>query len=697
MKEFHNLLKRQLERCFDKSFPDSEEWRKFIDMVNDAYREFDADRLIVERSLELSSKELLQANSDLRAVFHALPDLFLWLAEDGTVLSCKEESHWQLFIPTKKLIGKRFQDMPVGNLREIFQEAIDCVHEMKDMVNLEYSLTICGEEQHYEARLLPILEGKILVVIRNITAWKHAEQSLASEKEHLAVTLRSIEEGVITTNTSGTVMLVNQAAEMLTGWSSREAIGKPLEEIFRVFDVQSAESRKNLIQKFIQCGEFIEPSSHLVLVGVKGGMRIISTNGAPIRDEENNIIGLVLVFRDITDKQKSEAERFKATKLESVGILAGGIAHDFNNLLSAILGNISIAQMQLDPDSDTLSVLAKAEKASLRARDLTQQLLTFSKGGSPVKKTSSITELIKDSTEFALRGSNVRCEYSLPDDLWLIEMDGGQIGQVFHNLTINADQAMPQGGILKVKAENIVVTSKEMLPVRNGKYVKISVEDCGMGIAEEHISKIFDPYFTTKKKGSGLGLAGAYSIIRKHDGLLTATSEVGIGTCFHVFLPASEKEFVIEKKPDAGMVMGSGKILIMDDEEIVREVTEHMLKSLGYTVGLAHDGKEAIKLYKEAMASNQPFDAVIMDLTIPGGMGGRETIRMLLEVDPDVRAIVSSGYANDPIMSNFEEYGFLGVIPKPFKVQELSVLLVNVISKGFPGPNKTIGMSNQLS
>lgn len=697
MTELHRLLKRQLDRCFGKSFPLSEGWRQFIDMVNDAYREFDADRLMVERSLELSSKELLQANSDLRAVFRALPDLFLWLAADGTVLSCKEESNWQLFVPIEKLIGKRFQDVPVGRLREMFQKAIDRVHEIRNMVNLEYSLTIRGEEQHYEARLLPILDGKILVVIRNITAWKHAEQSLASEKEHLAVTLRSIEEGVITTNTDGTVMLVNQAAEMLTGWPSGEAVGKPLEEIFRIFDVESAESRKNLIHEFIRCGEFVEPSTHLVLVGGKGGMRIISTNGAPIRDEGNSIIGLVLFFRDITDKQKSEAERFKATKLESVGILAGGIAHDFNNLLSAILGNISVAQMQLDPDSGVLPILKKAEKASMRARDLTQQLLTFSKGGSPVKKTSSITEIVKDSTGFSLRGSNVRCEYSLPADLWLVEVDGGQISQVFHNLTINADQAMPQGGIIKIKAENIVVTGKEMLPVRSGKYVKISVEDRGEGIAKEHISKIFDPYFTTKKKGSGLGLAGAYSIIRKHDGLLTVTSEVGTGTCFHIFLPASEKEFAIEKRQDTGMIMGSGKILIMDDEEIVREVTEYMLQSLGYTVELARDGKEAVKLYKEAMAAGRPFDAVIMDLTIPGGMGGRETIRMLLDVDPDVRAIVSSGYANDPIMSNFEEYGFLGVIPKPFKIQGLSELLANVMGKGFPGLDKAIGISSRLS
>jgi CheY-like chemotaxis protein len=374
-----------------------------------------------------------------------------------------------------------------------------------------------------------------------------------------------------------------------------------------------------------------------------------------------------------------EEELLRVEKLESIGILAGGIAHDFNNILTAILANIALAKMHPNAVDQSFERLVKAEKAALRAKDLTQQLLTFSKGGTPIKKTVSIAELIKESTSFALRGSNVRCEFSILDDLWPVEVDEGQMSQVINNLIINADQAMPEGGIIKVSAENMTVGAEEVLPLREGKYVKISIDDQGIGIPEEHLQKIFDPYFTAKQKGSGLGLATTYSIIKRHDGYITVDSKLGVGTTFYIYLPASEKELLTKKDTEEIPLVGKGKILVMDDEEMIRDAGGGILSHLGYEVEFARDGAEAIEIYKQAKESDQPFDVVIIDLTIPGAMGGKEAIQKLLVIDPEIKAIVSSGYSNGSIITDFKQYGFSAILPKPYEVKELSKTLHTLI------------------
>jgi CheY-like chemotaxis protein len=311
-------------------------------------------------------------------------------------------------------------------------------------------------------------------------------------------------------------------------------------------------------------------------------------------------------------------------------------------------------------------------------------LLTFSKGGAPIKKTESITEVIKDSAEFALRGSNVKCEFFIPNDIWPTEIDKGQISQVISNLIINADQAMPGGGIIKVRVENLVVSAEHALPIKEGKYVKIEIEDEGIGIHKEHLARIFDPYFTTKQRGSGLGLATSYSIIKKHDGYITVESELGVGTTFYIYLPASSKQILTKKEFEERPILGKGRILVMDDEKVVRDVTGILLKHIGYDVEFAKDGVEAIELYKKAEESKQPFDAVIVDLTVQGGMGGEQMIKKLLEIDPNVKAIVSSGYSTDAIMSNFKQYGFSGVVTKPYRIAELSETLYKVLTYSLP-------------
>lgn len=383
--------------------------------------------------------------------------------------------------------------------------------------------------------------------------------------------------------------------------------------------------------------------------------------------------------RDITEKRKIEEELFKASKLESIGILAGGIAHDFNNILTAIIGNISLAMLDLADSEELLRRLVDAEKASLRAQELTQQLLTFSRGGAPVKKTIHIEEMIKDSAKFAVHGSRVRCEFLFEPGLFSVEVDEGQLSQVIHNLIINADQAMPQGGVITIKARNIVDSAILPPSLKPGNYVEITVTDTGIGIPPQHLPNIFDPFFTTKQKGSGLGLATTYSIISKHDGVIEVESTVDVGTTFRIYLPASSRPVEDREGQSDMAVRGAGRILIMDDDESIRMVAGIGLSELGYEVSFANDGAQALEMYKSAMGA-APFDVVIMDLTVPGGMGGREAIAQLRQIDPHVVAIVSSGYSNDPVLANYEEFGFKGFVPKPFRIQKLSQVIGEVLS-----------------
>jgi len=385
--------------------------------------------------------------------------------------------------------------------------------------------------------------------------------------------------------------------------------------------------------------------------------------------------------KEIEERKRLEDELIRTEKLESLGILAGGIAHDFNNLLTGVLGNISLAKMDTTPENSIYTLLSEAEKASLQAKGLTQQLLTFSKGGEPVKKTVSMKDLITDAANFALRGSNVRCDFDLQRDLYPVDIDEAQMSQVIHNLVINAVQSMQDGGMILVKAENVLETTEAKRPLPSGKYAKITIHDQGSGIPKEGLQKIFDPYFSTKEKGTGLGLATTYSIIQKHGGYITVESQVGVGTTFFIYLPASEKEIQECEKGEKKIPAGAGKILIMEDDQVVREAICAMLIRLGYQVECVENGEEAIKMYQEAMASGRPFDAVIMDLTIPGGMGGKEAVKQLLGLDPKAKVIASSGYSNDPLMANFSEYGFKSVIVKPYTITEIGCLLSDVLTE----------------
>jgi len=391
--------------------------------------------------------------------------------------------------------------------------------------------------------------------------------------------------------------------------------------------------------------------------------------------------------REMNEKEKIQEDLIRVEKLESTALLAGGIAHDFNNILSIIIGNLSLVQIYAEKGENISNILMDTEKSCFRARDLTKQLLTFSKGGSPVKKTMPITELIKETVVFALRGSNVGYHFSITPDLFPVNVDEGQINQVISNIVINASHAMAEGGTVMVTAENITIELKKTFstPLFPGSYIRISIQDTGTGIAKKNLQSIFDPYFTTKLTGSGLGLATAHSIIEKHEGFINVHSQEAMGSIFNIYLPASLEKIHgnIAPTPTNGSMekcpQGHGKILIMDDEEMIRTVVGELLKHLGYDPDFAEDGAEACKKYLESMAKKEKFNAVIMDLTIPGGMGGKEAVQHILKIDPQAKVIVSSGFSTDPVMADYKSYGFSGVVAKPFMVQELSAVLNEVI------------------
>jgi PAS domain S-box-containing protein len=527
-----------------------------------------------------------------------------------------------------------------------------------------------------------VISGRRLIfaISRDITDRRQAEEALSAEKERLATTLRSIGDGVIATNAEGRITLMNHVAESLTGWYESEAIGKPLDEVFTIVGEADGQPCANPFKQIAETGKIVDLGNHALLISREGDRYIITDSGAPIFDTDHQMIGAVLVFRDVTERRRMENELVKVEKMESLGVLAGGIAHDFNNFLAGIIGNLSLARLELHPEHEVYPRLQEMEKAALRAKNLTHQLLTFSKGGEPVKRPIQLARLVKESASFALRGSNVRCEFDFESDLLTADVDEGQFSQVIHNLVINADQAMPEGGVVCIRAKAVELAEDNAVFSKHGKYVMLSIEDQGIGMKQEHLKKVFDPYFTTKQKGSGLGLTIAYSVIDKHGGFIDVDSELGKGTTFRIYLPAAQMAEPLPEAVNSLVVGGVGKLLVMDDEDFIRELALQMLQKMGYSVTLCARGEEAVELYRREFESESPFDAVILDLTVPGGMGGKETIRKLLDIDRNVRAIASSGYSNDPVMSDCTLYGFKAAVKKPYLIEDICEALRCVLS-----------------
>lgn len=517
-----------------------------------------------------------------------------------------------------------------------------------------------------------------LEIATDITDKKEAERALAAEKEQLAVTLDSIGDAVITTDTNGCVVLMNPIAEQLTGWNNNEATGRSLDKIFNIINELTGVPCENPVKKVLASGQIVGLANHTALISRDGKKRSIADSGAPIITSSGETIGVVLVFRDVTDQYRLERELEKVRKIESLGLLAGGIAHDFNNMLAAILGNIDLSLLDPNLGGKTRKRLEDAVKASLRARDLTRQLLTFAKGGQPIRQAAILPEIIKDSIDFILHGSDVKCRYQFADDLYLVAVDRSQISQVVQNLALNALQAMNEGGALEVSCNNADCIDVDAVPLESDrKYVQIQITDQGKGIPVDIIDKVFDPYFSTKTQGSGLGLSIVHSIISKHEGHVQVESTPGKGTTFIIYLPAAagEPEQPQQQPEKAWNNQLRGKILVMDDEEPVRQTICLMLEEFELESLQATNGEEAVHLYQEYLGTEHPISLTILDLTVPGGMGGKETAQKILALDPDARIVVASGYSQDPIMANYREHGLSAVLAKPFDLDELEKVL----------------------
>ncbi|MDD3050238.1 MAG: PAS domain S-box protein, partial [Candidatus Cloacimonetes bacterium] len=519
--------------------------------------------------------------------------------------------------------------------------------------------------------------GRVVGVHVDIDSQKRAEIALSEERERLSVTLRSIGDGVITTDIYGRVEIINRAAEELTGWKQKEAVGLPLSRVFHIINGITREECEDPVKKVLHLGSMLELDIHTTLISRDNSEKIIADSAAPIKDINSNTIGVVLVFRDVTEKLKMQNNIQNSQRLESLGILAGGIAHDFNNLLSGIYGFTELAKIK-SSDSEVLQYLEQSIASMDRARGLTNQLLTFSKGGAPVKKKMPFNPFLKENVKFALSGSNISPEFNIENDLWPGDFDNNQVSQVINNIVINAQQAMPMGGKIFVTARNLRIDEDNKL-LDKGNYVKISITDSGIGMSPEILSHIFDPFFTTKSQGQGLGLASSYSIIKKHNGAIDVESTLGIGTTFHVYLPAALTIEEERKEQIVSLKKGSGRVLVMDDEKIVRETLSNMLILLGYTPVTADNGDVAVSLFREAYQSKNRFVAMICDMTIPGGKGGIETIAEIRKLDSNTPVFVASGYSSDPVMANPTKFGFTASMMKPFRVNDLFQLLDNYL------------------
>ncbi len=577
----------------------------------------------------------------------------------------------------------------------------------RQTVELEDKVQEKGEKRTYNLRAVKLGDG-LVVAWRDITDLKRAIEALwASEARYqtifdtaavpICVEDFSQIKAVLTVLKSQGVTdmreYLDKHPELVASTMKMIAILDVNEAAIKLYE---AESKEELLQASdsIFPPDFIPVFKEVLIAiaeekdlfegeainGTLKGKRLDIWMRMAIPGTESEFDGLLVSIFDMTERRKMEEELLKAQKLESLGVLAGGIAHDFNNMLTVMLGNIALAKMRLNKDDDIMTRLEKAESAIHRAKDLTRNLLTFSRKGELSKKTVAIGELVRETTNFALSGSRSRCELSIPADLWPVEADEGQISQVIDNMIINADQSMPEGGTIRVECENLPEWSSGLPLLKAPRYIRISIGDQGPGISPEIREKIFDPYFSTKEGKSGLGLATSYSIINKHGGHIALESEPGAGATFHIYLPAAEAMKEERGREESKALRGNERVLIMDDEEAVREVAEGFLNSIGCEIALARDGTEALELYLNARETGRPFDAVILDLTVSGGMGGIETIKKLTEIDKEVKAIVSTGYSNDPVMAEYRKYGFKGVLNKPYKLQEMSEVVSRVLA-----------------
>lgn len=655
-------------------------------------------RNITER---FRAEEALRESEEKYRSLASTADSMYLVDRDGRYLFMNERHVERFKLPWDQIIGKMYKELHSEKDSREFSQYVEHVFDTGKYIQHEHK---SGRDSRYFLRTFsPVKDQEgnktvaVTVVSKDITDRKLTEEALRESEQRLHSIIQGSPIPTFVVGKDRKVLYWNKALEEVSGFKAENVIGT--NEHWRAFYNEERPCMADLLvdqsldaiphwyfekytkSKLIE--DAFEATDFFPAMGENG--KWLRFTAAVIRDSQGTLVGAIETLEDVTERKRAEDELIRIKKLESLGIFADGIAHDFNNLLSVMLRNIFSVKLSFaDEKEDLVEELEIAEKVGLQAKELAHRLITFAKGGEPIRKVGSISQLLKDSVELSLSGSNVKSEFILPNNLWPVTIDDVQIRQVIHNLVVNAQEAMPKGGAITIRAENVTVSAGDGLPLKEGAYLKWSVKDHGFGINKETLLKIFDPYFTTKPtgtaRGMGLGLAICYSIIKKHDGFITVESEPGAGSTFIVYLPAlpppegTETNMEMEKRP-----AGGGKILVMDDEETVRNATGIVLNYLGYEVEFARDGIEAIHLYRTAREKGPPFSAVVLDLNVPGGMGGRETMRELSAIDPYVKAIISCGYTDDPDISEFSKYDFCRTVQVPYDIDKMKALLSNLL------------------
>ena len=632
--------------------------------------------------------ELRRWDKELHSVTQNLPDIIGRIDHKNRILYLNRWWDSLDHVPPEKYLGKRIEDLGLSpKVADIFESKIAQVFQSEVASTFEISHPTYRGMRSFEVRIFPEpVIGKqmltVLMICRDITEIRTAELAVKESDEKFLQLAEAIDSVFwIWDIELQRMVYVSPAYERLWGGDAKKLINNH----FDWLTVVVPEDRSRVENLFLKRLDGTSLDTEYRVRDAHNDIRWVHNRTYSLKDGSEKSTRIIGLAQDVTERKKWEEERVRGAKLESLGLLAGGLAHDFNNLLTAILGQLSLAKYEIDATHPLFVRLAEAEQASLRAQDIAGQLLTFSKGGVPLKDVVSLGEILEENVRLVLAGSTVRPVFNKEEDLWSVNVDLGQICQVLHNLVINARQAMKNGGECVVEAKNVSkdegerLSHSHQLTASHDQWILIAVQDRGIGISKENLPKVFDPYFTTKSTGSGLGLATSYSIIRNHGGVLWAESEVGIGSRFSFLLPAlpPEKHLLPSRKKE--IKFGQGNILIMDDEAQIRNVLGEMVQTCGYSFQAVPDAEQALRVFRQAHDNKKPFSAVILDLTIPGGPGGKEVVKEMLALDPHLRAIVVSGYSNDPVLANYEDYGFKGRVAKPFNLVDLSLVLNSVL------------------
>jgi two-component system, cell cycle sensor histidine kinase and response regulator CckA len=680
----HSLLKRQLKRCFGDSITIPEPWQAFVDAVNEAYLASDRDRQMLERALELSSQELLQANSEMRAVFLALPDLLFRIDHQGTILSFKAGSVSDLVLDPKQFSGKRIQDIPVKPVGDLFHGAIARVLEEKTVVSVEYSLTPPGQSVPcaYEARFAPLLEKEIIVIIRNITERKQAEDQLRAAHQRLLDIIDFLPDATFVIDQEKKVIAWNRAIEEMTGTRKEEVVGRGDYAYAVPFYGQPRPILVDLIgaehPEFGSEYKYVRKQGHSLYAEVfvpslfGGAGAHVWVTASPLLDRQGHQVGAIESVRDITQRKQLEEQFRQVQKMEAFGQLAAGIAHDFNNLLTIIQGNLNLLQMERLSETEQASAMHEAELASERASNLTRQLLTFSHRRPMQARNLDLNEVAAGTTKMLQRliGEHITLEARYAAGGAPVHADPGMLEQVLVNLAVNSRDAMPKGGRLTIETQTVVFNETNCPPNENalpGEYVRLSVTDTGTGIPREHLPHIFEPFFTTKDvgQGTGLGLATVFGIMDQHHGWVEVESQVNIGTTFQMYLPCLAGEAALSEETSLSPEprRGTETILLVEDEDSLRHLLLKALERYGYRVFEAASGVAALSVWREHASA---IDLLVTDMVMPGGVGGRELADQLRSEKPGLRVIYCSGYTDAMLGEDSLLRSNVDFLEKPF-------------------------------